>query len=69
MNAFIMQNNSINKNFNNINKRHIYNVENYIIIENMKKRFTQFFLHIYQNKKYGFFFINVIKSCFVNDNS
>ena len=50
----------INKNFYKINKRHIYNIRNYIKIKNIKAYFTQYFLHLYRNNKYKFLIINIV---------
>ena len=55
---------SINKDFYKVNKRYIYNVRDYIKIENVKTYFTQCFLHLYRDNKYKFIIINIVQICF-----
>ena len=51
---------SIDKDFCKINKRYMYNVKNYIKIENEKTCFIQCFLYQYRDIKYDFFIINIV---------
>ena len=64
----MLKSNLVNKDFNSANKRYIYNVEDYIIIKNLKERFTQDFIYKYRGKRYSFLFINLIKLYLIKDN-
>ena len=47
--------------FNN-NRRHVYNLNDYLHVEQIKNRIAQFFSHIYKRRTYDFVVINVVKS-------
>ena len=50
--------------FRNRNRRHIYRVENFLFVNNIKTRLAQCFFHKYREKRYKFFVIKIIESCF-----
>ena len=48
--------------FYNNNKRHVYNVKNFVHIKNdVKNQITQFFSHIYRRHIYCFVIVNKVK--------
>ena len=44
------------------NRRHVYNLNDYLHVEQIKNRIAQFFSHIYRRRTYDFVMINVVKS-------
>ena len=55
---------SIDEIFRKRNKRHVYNVENYILLNKQKTRFAQCFVYIYQRTHYEFIIVNIIEKYF-----
>ena len=54
--------NHVEKIFHNNNRRHVYNVKNFVHIKNdVKDQITQFFFHIYRRHIYCFVIINKMK--------
>ena len=46
----------------NNNRRHIYNFNDYLHVEQIKNRIAQFFSHIYRRRTYDFVIVNIVKS-------
>ena len=54
--------NHVEKVFHNNNRRHVYNVKNFVHIKNdVKNQITQFFSHIYRRHIYCFVIVNKVK--------
>ena len=50
----------IDKGFYKVNRRYVYNVGDYIRINDVKAYFAQCFLHLYRDNKYDFFIVNIV---------
>ena len=48
------------------NRRHVYNLNDYLHVGQIKDRIAQFFSHIYRRRTYGFVVVNVVESEIVN---
>ena len=54
--------NHVEKVFHNNNRRHVYNVKNFVHIKNdVKNQITQLFFHIYRRHIYCFVIVNRVK--------
>ena len=64
---------SINELFNKINRRHVYNIDNYVYLNSIKniikKRLTQLFIYIYRRKVYAFLIIFAIQKLYETNDS
>ena len=50
------------------NKRHIYNVDDYLMIQKKKTRLIQYFAHTHKRKLYNFLIVNIVKRCLNSKN-
>ena len=53
----------------NNNRRHVYNFNDYLHVEQIKNRIAQFFSHIYRRRTYDFVIVNVVKFEIVDKSS
>lgn len=50
------------------NKRHIYNVGDYLMIQEEKARLVQCFAHTHRRKPYGFLIVDIVGRCLDSEN-